>query len=68
MPGSGVVPASLGGLPAGESTRRGTASLYLNSGSGAFRLIVTVRAAVRADAALQRAGRRLLQASPMMPA
>ena len=40
----GFVPASFAGLSAGTIEAWGTASLYLNSGSGALRLMVTVRA------------------------
>ena len=36
------MPASLGGEPAGTMLACGTASRYLNSESGAIRLIVTV--------------------------
>ena len=42
LPGIGFVPASFGGELAGRIDACGTASLYLNSGSGAVRLIVTV--------------------------
>ena len=71
VPGISLVPESFGGEFAGTMLACGTASLYLNSGSGAVRLIVTVPAlafALTPPFSVQVAGLAMHAFAPTMPA
>jgi hypothetical protein len=67
----GFVPTSFGGVFAGRMLACGTESRYLNSGSGATRLIVTVPAlslAITPPFSVQVAGWTRHACAPTMPA